>query len=174
MLPTPPYPELSARSLKQTHLVTNYYVGVAFYSQEKWFRNFVNKLNEICQIENTLIKHSKFIRLNKSTKQISQEFKVWQNLNISHSFNTAERRTSPMSSILPGSLSKFICTPEGEAFKDISLVDKEGDVHPVSKIIMAAHSKVLHNIFTHEDDQSKTIFQLPTVPGIFWIWSWTG
>ena len=71
-----------------------------------------------------------------------------------------------MSSILPGSLSKFICTPEGEAFEDISLVDKEGDVHPVSKIIMAAHSKVLHNIFTHEDDQSKTIFLLPTVPGI--------
>eukprot|EP00092_Neocalanus_flemingeri_P015715 GFUD01017009.1.p1 GENE.GFUD01017009.1~~GFUD01017009.1.p1 ORF type:complete len:597 (+),score=175.10 GFUD01017009.1:93-1883(+) len=71
-----------------------------------------------------------------------------------------------MSDKLPGLLSSLICTPEGIKFFDISLVTREGDVHMVSKIILAAHSNVLHKIFTHEVDKSKTDFHLPTVSGL--------
>ena len=45
-------------------------------------------------------------------------------------------------------------------------MDKEGGVYPVSKIIMAAHSNVLRNIFTYEADKSKTNFYLEAVPGL--------
>ena len=69
-----------------------------------------------------------------------------------------------MSSILPGLLINFISTPEADSFNDISLVDKDGDKHSVSKIIMAAHSNVLFKIFTQE--QSNTILHLPTVSGL--------
>ena len=71
-----------------------------------------------------------------------------------------------MSSELPSQLSCFISTPDANKFNDISIVDKDGNVHFVSKIIMAAHSNVLYSIFTYESDKSKTKFSLPTVPGI--------
>ena len=70
-----------------------------------------------------------------------------------------------MSSELPGLLSSFISTPEANSFNSISIVSKEGLVHKVSKIIMAAHSSVLYSIFTHESDKSKTTFHLPTTDG---------
>ena len=71
-----------------------------------------------------------------------------------------------MSSILPGLLVNFMSTPEADFFNDIFLVDKDGYEHSVSKIIMAAHSDVLFKIFTQENEQSKTIFNLPTVSGL--------
>jgi hypothetical protein len=70
-----------------------------------------------------------------------------------------------MSSVLPSQLSSFISTPEANKFNNISIVTKDGDVHSVSKIIMAAHSNVIYKIFTHESDKSKANFCLPTVPG---------
>ena len=71
-----------------------------------------------------------------------------------------------MSSELPSQLSCFISTPDANKFKNISFVDKDGNVHYVSKIIMAAHSNVLHSIFTYESDKFKTNFSLPTISGI--------
>ena len=71
-----------------------------------------------------------------------------------------------MSSEMPSQLSSFISTPDANKFNDISIVDKDGNVHFVSKIIMAAHSNLLYRVFTHESDKSKTKFSLPTVPGI--------
>ena len=53
-------------------------------------------------------------------------------------------------------------TPEANIFNDIFIMSKDGRVHKVSKIIMAAHSSVLYSIFTHETDKSQTTFHLPT------------
>ena len=68
--------------------------------------------------------------------------------------------------MLPGLLSSFISTTDVIKFYDISLVDKEGGVYPVSKIIMAGHSNVIRNIFTYEADKCKTNFYLEAVPGL--------
>jgi hypothetical protein len=79
-----------------------------------------------------------------------------------------------MSSVLPSQLSSFISTPEANKFNNISIVTKDGDVHFVSKIIMAAHSNVLFKIFTNESDKSKTNFCLPNVSwnSLFLILDW--
>ena len=63
---------------------------------------------------------------------------------------------------MPSLLSSFISTPEANIFNDIFIMSKDGRVHKVSKIIMAAHSSVLYSIFTHETDKSQTTFHLPT------------
>ena len=79
-----------------------------------------------------------------------------------------------MSSILPSNLASYLQNEEAHSFFDIKLVDEEGYFHPASKIIMAAHSKVLEKIFYYEVDKTKTNFPLPSVPrlGLSKILNW--
>ena len=71
-----------------------------------------------------------------------------------------------MSSIHHRNLASYLQSEEARSFFDVKLVDKEGNLHPASKIILAAHSKVLEKIFLNEADKTKTTFSLPEVPGL--------
>jgi len=57
----------------------------------------------------------------------------------------------------------FLSDPDLEMFNDVNVIDKDGDVHPANKTILASQSKLLRKMFTEEPGKSK--FEMEVLSG---------